>query len=604
MKKLFTLLIAVAMFGFLGNAQNLTIDATNDTIDVSTTWAYDTVFLDINLMVLETAELTIEPGVVVAFNDNYLFEIEGKLLAEGEIGDTIVFTATDTTGYYNHSHTGWQGVGFNEPTTTDTSSFYMCKFMYAKPNSDSYAAIYMDDFSNVIINNCFFYYNYTTSEASAIQITDASSPTITNCEFMYNESNYSAIQVGHNDGGANPLIANNLFKYNIGNDEGSCIKISGYGGARVINNIFAENHASNHGGAIQVSGYCHPSIIGNLIINNTCDGTGGAIHVKYYSGATILNNTIIGNYAMSDGGAVAISDYSTGVTFKNNIIGGNYCDGDGQQIYIYSNSGVIFYNNDIEGGLDNIYGNEYVNTYIDNIDEDPYFVDPVSGDFHLICGSPCVNTGSPDYYLPEFDMDGNARQIGEAVDMGAFELLTEAIITSNPSNATVHQNEDATFSVVAEFASAYLWQVSSDYGDTWVDIVEDEVYSTVDTETLTLTTIPLTFNGYAYRCIITGPCTDVASEPGFLFVNYMASVEDINSQLLISPNPAKDYINIQVQNTQNTSIQIVDISGKLIYSSQIISNNHKINTTKFAKGLYFVKLNSNDEIYTKKLVIN
>ena len=85
MKKFFTFFIALAMFGFIANSQNFTIDETNDTIDVNTTWAYDTVFMDASAYVLIDAVLTIDPGVVVSFNDSYFFQIEGKLSAQGEI---------------------------------------------------------------------------------------------------------------------------------------------------------------------------------------------------------------------------------------------------------------------------------------------------------------------------------------------------------------------------------------------------------------------------------------------------------------------------------------------------------------------------------------
>jgi hypothetical protein len=57
-----------------------------------------------------------------------------------------------------------------------------------------------------------------------------------------------------------------------------------------------------------------------------------------------------------------------------------------------------------------------------NIDSDPKFVDAASGDYHLLGGSPCVNSGSNDVDgLPESDLDGDDRIEAGRVDMGAFE---------------------------------------------------------------------------------------------------------------------------------------------------------------------------------------
>ena len=65
-----------------------------------------------------------------------------------------------------------------------------------------------------------------------------------------------------------------------------------------------------------------------------------------------------------------------------------------------------------------------------NIDEDPMFVDPGNGDFHLGPASPCIDAGNNDApYLPDSDFEGDGRILdgdgdGTAtVDMGVDEAL-------------------------------------------------------------------------------------------------------------------------------------------------------------------------------------
>jgi hypothetical protein len=49
----------------------------------------------------------------------------------------------------------------------------------------------------------------------------------------------------------------------------------------------------------------------------------------------------------------------------------------------------------------------------------------VNGDYHLLSGSPCIDTGDPNYPedANEFDIDGDARIIGGRIDIGADEFV-------------------------------------------------------------------------------------------------------------------------------------------------------------------------------------
>jgi hypothetical protein len=92
-----------------------------------------------------------------------------------------------------------------------------------------------------------------------------------------------------------------------------------------------------------------------------------------------------------------------------------------------------------------------------NLDLDPLFVTlhatGVDGDLHLQAGSPAINNGL-NSSLPASvttDLDGSARIVGTAVDMGAYEfngspMPPQTTITSQPSALTRDRNPSFAFS--------------------------------------------------------------------------------------------------------------------------------------------------------------
>ena len=73
--------------------------------------------------------------------------------------------------------------------------------------------------------------------------------------------------------------------------------------------------------------------------------------------------------------------------------------------------------------------------------------------------------------------------------------------------------------------------------------------------------------------------------------------------LYFYPNPTKEQLNIKV--SEKSSIDIVDVSGKIIFHDANLQPNSLeiINTIGFSKGLYLIRSKSNDSGITKKLII-
>lgn len=75
------------------------------------------------------------------------------------------------------------------------------------------------------------------------------------------------------------------------------------------------------------------------------------------------------------------------------------------------------------------------------------------------------------------------------------------------------------------------------------------------------------------------------------------------SEFTIYPNPSKDYITITSNELAYSSIQISDLNGRLIDSSEFESTNQKsIDISILSNGIYLMKIISNKGTFTQKII--
>ena len=193
-------------------------------------------------------------------------------------------------------------------------------------------------------------------------------------------------------------------------------------------NVRVENNTTNvaeagsviRGGGIYIN-ECSPKlenviISGNSVyINISTDTYGGGVYIKESS--PIFMNVVIFENSSQYGGGIYSSDESNPV-FTNTIFWGNWI-----QSEVIDGPASISYSN-IQGG----YEGE------GNIEADPKFCNPDSGDYTLAENSPCVGTGE------------------NGADMGAFSIGCEAILSTNndviPLKYTLHQNYPNPFNPI------------------------------------------------------------------------------------------------------------------------------------------------------------
>jgi len=334
-----------------------------------------------------------------------------------------------------------------------------------------------EDESSPTITNCTFSGNIAKGEMAVGggMYNDGSSPILTHCTFSDNSATYKG--GGMYNWYGSPNITHCTFIGNSARDRAGAVYIGGISAPTLTNCIFIDNSAKYSGGAMVID-YCNPTLISCTFRNNKTEGGsgagiscgsasptlnnceftgnvaqgyGGGMSNASSSSPTLLNCTFSGNAASRKGGSVC-SYRDSSPTLTNCIIWGNEAR-EGPEIAVVevwdgsAPSMVTVSYSDAQGGEQDIYVGPGCALIWGqgNIDTDPCFVDPgywgdrddpnivvepndpnavwVYGDYHLLPGSPCIDSGDPNYTAEphETDLDGRPRVINGRIDMGAYE---------------------------------------------------------------------------------------------------------------------------------------------------------------------------------------
>jgi len=82
--------------------------------------------------------------------------------------------------------------------------------------------------------------------------------------------------------------------------------------------------------------------------------------------------------------------------------------------------------------------------------------------------------------------------------------------------------------------------------------------------------------------------------------------EKIKNEISVYPNPAKETLNLNLIPIQNANpvVFIMDVFGKTVKTiNNITESTLKINTSNYPKGVYFIKIMSDNGTVIKKVII-
>ncbi len=337
-------------------------------------------------------------------------------------------------------------------------------------NADAYG---IGTHISLSINRCIISENSSTDNGAGINLEAIQGSIMANLINSTISSNRSklfggGVRMNSHLGGSTTLnMDNDLVQDNIVDEvDGGGIAIygskSGVAKLYLSNSNVSRNQAPNGGGVFGFAWGQDAMVLmtlkNNLITHNTSQ-QGGAIcscngqtdptsPTSPEPGGTIIweltNNTITANAAGTAGGAGGIkmssgSIYGDGESstlyMKNDIVWGNTDPYGNQQVVISldGKSGTsyakISYSN--VGSIQTVGNAKYTADYV--ISYNPGFKNAAGEDYHLIKGSPCIDSGTSTE-APKSDIEGTPRPQGNGYDMGAYEYNVDPVLNIKANN--------------------------------------------------------------------------------------------------------------------------------------------------------------------------
>jgi uncharacterized protein YdeI (BOF family) len=160
------------------------------------------------------------------------------------------------------------------------------------------------------------------------------------------------------------------------------------------------------------------------------------------------------------------------------------------------------------------------------------------------------------------------------------------VIVMAPTGLTVVENVKDTVAIawVANNADSYNVYLNGEF----VENVTDTSYTFTDVAA-----------GYTHIGV-SAVYGDQESEQAT--VDCTTGIEDVNSiELSVYPNPATNWI--MVNASELSTVEIRNITGKLISTYQMTSLSERIDVSELENGIYIISVTNNSKVTSKRLII-
>ena len=155
----------------------------------------------------------------------------------------------------------------------------------------------------------------------------------------------------------------------------------------------------------------------------------------------------------------------------------------------------------------------------------------------------------------------------------------------------------------------FQWQTNLGFG--WQNLFNAGQYNGVKTTSLTVFNVSMSNNNQIFRCVMKRTtCADSSGIAKLTVYDATGMNEFEEGVINVYPNPSNGKFRIDLPESTNAQIHILNIQGKEIYPRLPDGQGKKFNANEnfeidleVEKGIYFLRLENENGIYTRKIVI-
>jgi hypothetical protein len=196
----------------------------------------------------------------------------------------------------------------------------------------------------------------------------------------------------------------------------------------------------------------------------------------------------------------------------------------------------------------------------------------------------------------------NVNVVQTAVDTYTATIDVEETYKAFASNWILH-------TALTESNIAEVWGNQTEVDFACRGMFPDEYGTDLDFSATTTQTATINFSTAGYvkdNCEFvvfvqhapTGEVTQCAK----VQMSTIVGVEELQGkEISVYPNPAQEYIILN--SSGNGMMEIMDMTGKIVYKSDVLKASQLVDIRNFEKGIYMVKYSSEENVLTKKIVI-
>ena len=123
------------------------------------------------------------------------------------------------------------------------------------------------------------------------------------------------------------------------------------------------------------------------------------------------------------------------------------------------------------------------------------------------------------------------------------------------------------------------------YTGTWYNLMDNSSFEVINT------TAPITIEAGGFRIYGNKPSSNLGTDK---FKE--------NTEIYLYPNPTSNYFNIS---TTSLKVQIFTLTGQMVKSFNMIqSKEQQFSVSDLNSGIYFVKVDDGENVYSQKLIRN